>query len=114
MPHPKANLLVAFYSRDGAREALAKAVGEGAREAGAEAQLGRVPDIVSPSVMAHVPLGGAQQKDDRRVRSPNASRSESAEKDGGRTLIATSRPSRGSFARYTSPIPPAPIGARIS
>ena len=32
----------------------------------------------------------------------------------GRTLIATSRPSRGSFARYTSPIPPAPMGARIS
>ena len=35
-------------------------------------------------------------------------RSGSCEKDAGRTLIATSRPSRGSFARYTSPIPPAP------
>ena len=32
----------------------------------------------------------------------------------GSTLIATSRPSRGSRARYTSPIPPAPSGARIS
>src|SRR5215510_1297724 len=31
-----------------------------------------------------------------------------------RTLIATSRPSRGSRARYTSPIPPAPMGATIS
>jgi len=74
MPHPKANLLVAFYSRDGAREALAKAVGEGAREAVAEAQRGLVPDIVSPAVMAHVPLGGAEQTDAHRVRRPNASR----------------------------------------
>ena len=31
-----------------------------------------------------------------------------------RTLMATSRSRRESFARYTSPIPPAPIGARIS
>ena len=29
----------------------------------------------------------------------------------GRDLIATSRPSRGSTARYTSPMPPAPIRA---
>lgn len=41
-------------------------------------------------------------------------RSPSAEKDDGRTLIATSRPKRGSRARYTSPIPPAPSGAGIS
>ena len=32
-----------------------------------------------------------------------------AERDGVRTLIATSRPSRVSFARYTTPIPPSPI-----
>src|ERR1700691_2876281 len=32
----------------------------------------------------------------------------------GRTLIATSRPSRVSRARYTSPMPPAPSGVRIS
>ena len=32
----------------------------------------------------------------------------------GRTLTATSRPSCASRARYTSPIPPAPSGARIS
>ncbi len=30
------------------------------------------------------------------------------------TLIATDRPSRVSFALYTSPIPPAPSGERIS
>ena len=33
---------------------------------------------------------------------------------GGSTLMATSRPSRASRARYTSPIPPAPSGATIS
>ena len=32
----------------------------------------------------------------------------------GRIFSATSRPSRASRARYTSPIPPAPICARIS
>src|SRR5262249_60270586 len=55
MPSPKANILVAFYSRDGSVEALAKAVSEGAREAGAEVRLRRVPDIVSSHVMAKVP-----------------------------------------------------------
>ncbi|HXW62353.1 MAG TPA: NAD(P)H-dependent oxidoreductase [Candidatus Acidoferrales bacterium] len=51
----KTNILVAFYSRDGSVEALAKAVVEGAREAGAEVRLRRVPDIVSQTVMSHVP-----------------------------------------------------------
>lgn len=55
MSDPKANILVVFYSRDGAVEALAKAVSEGARQAGAEVRLRRVPDIVPPSIMAHVP-----------------------------------------------------------
>ena len=55
MPDQKAKILVAFYSRDGAVEALAKAVGEGARAAGAEVRLRRVPDIVSAEVMAKVP-----------------------------------------------------------
>ena len=32
----------------------------------------------------------------------------------GRILSATSRPRRVSCARYTSPLPPAPMGARIS
>jgi NAD(P)H dehydrogenase (quinone) len=54
MPEVKANILVAFYSRDGSVEALAKAVGEGAHAAGAEVRLRRVPDIVSPAVMAKV------------------------------------------------------------
>jgi len=55
MPEPKANILVAFYSRDGSVEALAKAISEGAREVGAEIRLRRVPDIVSPEVMSKVP-----------------------------------------------------------
>jgi NAD(P)H dehydrogenase (quinone) len=55
MPDPKTAILVAFYSRDGSVEALAKAVGEGAREAGAEVRLRRVPDLVSPEVMSRVP-----------------------------------------------------------
>src|SRR5215475_1727777 len=55
MPDLKANILVVFYSRDGSVEALAKAVSEGAREAGAEVRLRRVPDIVPSAVMAKVP-----------------------------------------------------------
>lgn len=55
MPDAKANILVVFYSRDGSIEALAKAVSEGARQAGAEVRLRRVPDIVSHEVMAKVP-----------------------------------------------------------
>ena len=51
----KANILVVFYSRDGSVEALAKAVSEGAREAGAEVRLRRASDIVPTAVMAKVP-----------------------------------------------------------
>ena len=55
MADSKAKILVVFYSRQGSVEALAKAVGEGSREAGAEVRLRRVPDLVSSAVMAHVP-----------------------------------------------------------
>jgi NAD(P)H dehydrogenase (quinone) len=55
MPETKARILVVFYSRDGSVEALAKAVGEGAREAGAEVRLRRVHEIVPPAAMAKVP-----------------------------------------------------------
>src|SRR5580658_6144475 len=47
-------------------------------------------------------------------RSKRASLSGSCARAAGRILIATSRSSLVSRARYTSPIPPAPIGARIS
>ena len=49
MPKPKANIRVVFYSRDGSVEALAKAVSEGACQAGAEVPR-RMPEIVSPLV----------------------------------------------------------------
>src|SRR4029077_13203652 len=38
----------------------------------------------------------------------------SSERCGGSTLMATVRSRRVSRARYTSPIPPAPMGARTS
>ena len=47
------NVLVAFYSRSGVTEALAKAIGEGARAEGAEVRLRRAREVVGPEVMAH-------------------------------------------------------------
>jgi len=49
------NVLIAFYSRNGSTEALAKAVAEGAEAVGAMVRLKRVRDIVSPEVMRSVP-----------------------------------------------------------
>jgi NAD(P)H dehydrogenase (quinone) len=51
MLETKTNILVVFYSRDGSVEALAKAVSEGAREAGAEVRLRRVPVPPSPNMI---------------------------------------------------------------
>lgn len=48
-------VLIAFYSRNGSTEALAKGVAEGARANGAEVRLRRAADIVSPEVMTHAP-----------------------------------------------------------
>jgi hypothetical protein len=50
----------------------------------------------------------------RASRSKRARACASRATSSGKTLIATSRPSFESRARYTSPIPPAPIGERIS
>lgn len=55
MPGLNPKILVVFYSRDGSVEALAKAIGRGAREAGAEVRLRRVRDIVASEVMEKVP-----------------------------------------------------------
>ena len=49
------NVLIAFYSRNGSTEALAKALAEGAEAAGAAVRLRRARDIVGPEVMAQVP-----------------------------------------------------------
>jgi NAD(P)H dehydrogenase (quinone) len=48
------HVLIAFYSRNGATEALAKAVAEGARAAGAEVRLRRARELVGPTIMANV------------------------------------------------------------
>lgn len=49
------NVLIAFYSRNGATEALAIALAEGARVAGAEVRLRRARELVPATVMANVP-----------------------------------------------------------
>ena len=49
------NLLIAFYSRTGSTEALADAIAEGARGAGAEVRLRRAREVVGPEVMAKAP-----------------------------------------------------------
>ncbi len=49
------NVLIAFYSRNGSTEALAKAVAEGARAGGAEVRLRRAREVVGPEVMAKAP-----------------------------------------------------------
>lgn len=77
LPKNQANILVAFYSRDGSVESLARAVGEGAREAGAEVRLRRVPDLVSSEVMAKVP--GWQERSKRMLADYGAPTSDDAE-----------------------------------
>lgn len=50
-----ANVLIAFYSRNGVTESLAKAVAGGAEAAGATVRLRRARELVSPEVMAKAP-----------------------------------------------------------
>ncbi len=56
----KAKVLIAFYSRSGVTEALANAVAEGARAAGAEVRLRRAREVVGPEVIARNPDWGRQ------------------------------------------------------
>lgn len=49
------NILIAFYSRSGVTEALAKAVAEGVTAEGGEARLRRAREFVGPEVMAQAP-----------------------------------------------------------
>ncbi len=49
------NVLIAFYSRSGVTEALAKGIAEGAAKEGAEVRLRRVREFVGPEVMAQAP-----------------------------------------------------------
>jgi NAD(P)H dehydrogenase (quinone) len=50
-----ANVLIAFYSRNGSTEKMALAVSEGALAEGADVRLRRAADIVGPEVMAKAP-----------------------------------------------------------
>ncbi len=51
----KAKVLIAFYSRSGSTESLAKTIAEGAEAAGAEVRLRRARDFVSEQIIASVP-----------------------------------------------------------
>jgi len=53
--HTPTKVLIAFYSRGGATEALANAVADGARAAGAEVRVRRAREIVGPDIIARVP-----------------------------------------------------------
>jgi len=50
-----ASVLIAFYSRSGVTEALALAIAEGARGAGADVRLRRAREIVGPEIIARAP-----------------------------------------------------------
>jgi NAD(P)H dehydrogenase (quinone) len=55
-------VLIAFYSRNGSTEALAKSIAEGARVAGAEVRLRRARDFVAEEIIQQVP-GWAANRD---------------------------------------------------
>ena len=57
------NILIAFYSRTGVTEGLAKAIGQGAEGEGATVRLRRAREVVGPEVMAKAP--GWQEGADR-------------------------------------------------
>ena len=57
------NVLIAFYSRSGVTEALAKAIGQGAEAEGATVRLRRAREFVGPEIMAKSP--GWQEGADR-------------------------------------------------
>ena len=48
-------VLIAFYSRNGSTEALAKGIAEGAKSQGAEVRMRRARDLVSEDIMRNVP-----------------------------------------------------------
>jgi NAD(P)H dehydrogenase (quinone) len=51
----KPKILIAFYSRNGSTEALAKAIAEGAENEGAEVRLRRAREFVGSEIMAQAP-----------------------------------------------------------
>ena len=67
-PYDTTNVLIAFYSRNGATEALANAIAEGARAAGAEVRLRRAREFVGPTYRPRPRLGRRRRPDERRLR----------------------------------------------
>ena len=63
------NILIAFYSRTGVTEALAKAIAEGAERQGAEVRLRRAREFVGPEIMAKA-TGWAEAADAMNARHP--------------------------------------------
>src|SRR3982074_2837868 len=63
------NVMIAFYSRTGVTEALAKAIADGAERQGAEVRLRRAREFVSPEIMAKAP-GWADAADAMNARYP--------------------------------------------
>jgi NAD(P)H dehydrogenase (quinone) len=63
------NVLIAFYSRTGVTEALAKSIAEGAERQDAEVRLRRAREFVSPEIMAKAP-GWAEAADAMNARHP--------------------------------------------
>jgi NAD(P)H dehydrogenase (quinone) len=53
--HMATNILIAFYSRNGSAEALAKAIAEGAQAEGAEVRLRRARELVEAEIVDRVP-----------------------------------------------------------
>src|ERR1700720_4703418 len=63
------NVLIAFYSRTGVTEALAKAIAEGGERQGAEVRLRRAREFVGPEIMAKA-TGWAEAADAMNERHP--------------------------------------------
>ena len=66
--------------------------------------------VVLPEIVNRQDVGVGERRDRLRLALERASAPGSAATDSGSTLIATTRSSFSSRARYTSPIPPAPMG----
>ena len=73
-------VLIAFYSRNGSTAALAEAVAEGARAAGADVKLRRVDDIVPEEIIAGVP-GWKESRERLKALYPAPTTADAAEAD---------------------------------
>lgn len=73
-------IVIVFYSRNGNTEALANGIAEGARAEGAEVSIRRVPEIVSPDIIARVP-GWAENRDRMQALYPAPTQEELMEAD---------------------------------